>query len=67
MITIVFKYRTKGGDIRYGEKSFYDSEKAIRFAWSFKNKDMVLEGWLCDTEEMDRYLAKRINIEAINS
>lgn len=52
MVTVRYLYRTKAGEVRSGESSFWDPYKAKRFMFRVKRSpDMFLESWSCDREE----------------
>lgn len=61
MITIYYSYVTKDGDVKQGQNTFYDIDKAVKFAWMcIKSKDKHYQHYSCDDSEENEEMWRRL-------
>lgn len=67
MITIMFQYFCKKENKWKDSSKRFDSRKsAVKFAYSMKNKMMVITGFSCYDSEDCHYLDRALNFAEIN-
>ena len=62
MITVYYRYLTKSGEWKSGEKEVNNPETAVRFIYSINSPKLnsYVTGYSCDDPEDNEYISKRV-------